>query len=66
MIDQHVETAKHVGDALSVAGVIAVLVGWLPPIAAFLTAVYTVIRIYETRTVAGWRAKLHDFLNRQG
>lgn len=48
------ETTKHVVDGLSVAAVIASLAAWLPPLAAFASLVWTVIRIYETRTVQGW------------
>lgn len=51
MTQSPLETAKHVGDALSVGAVVGTLAGWLPPIAALLTIVYTAIRIYESRTV---------------
>lgn len=46
--------AKHVGDALSLGAAFAALVGWLPAIAAALSIVWTVIRIYETKTVQKW------------
>jgi hypothetical protein len=39
------------GDALSFAVVIATIAQWLPAIAAGLSIVWTVIRIYESRTV---------------
>lgn len=47
------ETAKHVVDAVSVSTTIAALAGWLPAIAALFTIIWTVIRIYETKTVQG-------------
>jgi peptidoglycan biosynthesis protein MviN/MurJ (putative lipid II flippase) len=45
------ETAKHVGDAVSIAVVLGALAQWLPPIAALLTIIWTGIRIYESKTV---------------
>lgn len=45
------EQAKHVGDVISIAGVVATLAGWLPALAAFFSIVWSVIRIYETKTV---------------
>ncbi len=55
-----VEQMKHVADMFAVGGTIGVLVGWLPAVAAIVTIVWTLIRIYETKTVkeliAAWRA----------
>lgn len=45
------ETGKHLADAVSVAAVVGALAEYLPPIAALLTIVWTLIRIYETDTV---------------
>lgn len=45
---------KPVGDALSLSTVVATLGGWLPSIAALVSIVWGVIRIYETRTVQNW------------
>jgi len=45
------EQAKQVVDVFAVGGTIGVLVGWLPAVAAGVTIVWTVIRIYETKTV---------------
>lgn len=45
------EEAKHLVDGLSIATLLGSLVNVLPSIAAILTIVWTVIRIYETRTV---------------
>ena len=42
------ETTKQVVDAVSVFTVIGSLSEVLPPIAALLTIIWTVIRIYET------------------
>lgn len=45
------ETTKQVGDALSVVTVVGTLMQYLPAIAALLTIVWTLIRIWETDTV---------------
>ena len=51
------EQAKHVIDAISIGGILATLAGWLPAIAALLSIVWTLIRIYETKTVQKWLGK---------
>ncbi len=38
-------------DAVSIVTVVGTLGNMLPPVAALLTIVWTVIRIYETKTV---------------
>lgn len=48
------ETAKHIGDAVSISTVLASLAGWLPAVAAVLSIIWTLIRIYETKTVQRW------------
>lgn len=48
------DTTKHVVDGVSVAAALASLAAWLPPLAAFASLVWTLIRIYETKTVQGW------------
>jgi len=48
---ENAETVKHFGDALSAIIVVGALAKMLPPLAAFLTIVWTAIRIYETRTI---------------
>ena len=45
------EQTKHAVDAISVATVLASLTAWLPPIAALISIIWGLIRIYETRTV---------------
>ena len=50
MSDSH-ETTKHVVDALSIMTVVGTLVEMLPTIAAIFTIVWTLIRIWETKTV---------------
>jgi hypothetical protein len=42
---------KTACDVASVCGVVATIVGWLPALAAGLSVVWTLIRIYETKTV---------------
>lgn len=48
------EPTKHLIDGVSVATVMGTLMSWLPAIAALFTIIWTVIRIYETKTVQGW------------
>ena len=50
MSDTH-ETTKHVVDALSIMTVVGTLVEMLPSIAAIFTIVWTLIRIWETKTI---------------
>lgn len=50
-LDNMSESAKHVGDAISVVTVVGALVQWLPAVAALFTIIWTAIRIYETETV---------------
>ena len=45
------EGTKQVVDAVSVFTVVGTLGELLPPMAALFTLVWTVIRIYETKTV---------------
>ena len=53
-IDDH---TKHLIDGVSVATVMGTLMSWLPAIAALFTIIWTVIRIYETKTIQGWLKK---------
>jgi hypothetical protein len=50
-IDEH---TKHLIDGVSVATVMGTLMSWLPAIAALFTIIWTIIRIYETKTIQGW------------
>jgi hypothetical protein len=45
------DTTKHIIDGLGVSVTAAALMQWLPPIAALLTIIWTVIRIAESETV---------------
>ena len=53
LMEQH-DTAKSVVDVLSLATVVGTLVQLLPAVAALLTIAWTMIRIYETKTVQSW------------
>jgi hypothetical protein len=46
--------AVKLGDGLSVGVVLGSLVDMLPSIAASVSIVWGLIRIYETKTVQGW------------
>jgi len=56
-MSEHQETAKHVIDVLSILTVIGTLVDMLPSIAALISIIWSVIRIYETKTVQKWLGK---------
>lgn len=45
------EQTKHVVDAMSIGTVIATIVQWLPPIAALISIIWGLLRIYESKTV---------------
>ena len=45
------ETTKHAVDAASLFTVVGTLVDFLPAVAAAFTIVWTLIRIWETKTV---------------
>ena len=48
------ETIKQTVDAVSVVTVVGTLMDVLPAIAAVFTIVWTIIRIWETKTVQNW------------
>lgn len=56
-----VNIAKHVLDGLSISLAVGAVVKMLPVLAAFASLVWTIIRIYETKTVqrmlASWRMR---------
>ena len=56
MAMQH-ETAKAAGDAVSLVTVVGTLAEVLPAIAALLTIVWTLFRIYELDTIQRWLGK---------
>jgi hypothetical protein len=57
-IIEHVsEPAKHVVDALSILTVLGTLVEILPAVAALLSIVWSLLRIYESKTVQRWLGK---------
>ena len=45
------EAIKPLVDAIAVTATASTLFGWLPPLVAILTLLWTAIRIYETETV---------------
>ena len=50
-IPEATEQTKHIVDAISIGTVAGTLAGILPSIAAVFTIAWTIIRIYETKTV---------------
>lgn len=47
-------------DYTSIGTTIATVAGWLPNIAALLAIVWTLIRIYESRTVQKFLGRIND------
>ena len=45
------EGTKHVLDGLSLITVLGTLMNWLPAVAALLSIIWTLLRIYESNTV---------------
>lgn len=45
------EHAKTTGDIIAAGVTVGTVLSWLPHIAAALTIIWTLIRIYETQTV---------------
>ena len=48
------EEAKAAVDVIAVTTTVSTLMGWLPAVAAALSIIWTVIRIFETDTVKDW------------
>ena len=48
------EQAKLITDAGSIAVVAGTLIDWLPAVAALASLAWSLIRIYETKTVQNW------------
>jgi hypothetical protein len=51
MKDHLNEGTKHVLDGLSLITVLGTLMDWLPAVAALLSIIWTLLRIYESNTV---------------
>jgi glycerol-3-phosphate acyltransferase PlsY len=54
------DATKHVIDGASIATAVGTMMQLLPAIAALFTIVWTVIRIYETKTVQKLLGKNKD------
>lgn len=52
--------AKHLVDALSIGTMLGTLFQMLPNIAALLTIVWTLLRIYESATIQAWIKRRKD------
>jgi hypothetical protein len=60
MKDHLNESAKHVLDGLSLVTVLGTLMNWLPAVAALLSIIWTLLRIYESNTVQQLLGKKKD------
>ena len=58
--EQLTDATKHIIDGASVLTVLGTLAQVLPPLAALFTIVWTIIRIYETKTVQRLLGKKKD------
>jgi len=58
MLDYIDEHAKTMLDIASITTVIGTLWGALPALAALFSLIWSIIRIYETKTFQGWLAKI--------
>ena len=56
MNDNH-ETFKHFLDGVSLITVLGTLIDMLPAIAAALSIIWSLIRIWESKTVQNWLKK---------
>jgi hypothetical protein len=57
MKDHLNEGTKHFLDGLSLITVLGTLMSWLPAVAALLSIIWTLLRIYESKTVQGLLGK---------
>lgn len=53
------EPVKSAMDWAAVSAALAAFAGWLPTVAALASLIWTVLRIFETRTVQNWLHR-HD------
>jgi uncharacterized protein (DUF2062 family) len=47
------------GDVASAFAVVGTIMGWLPGVAALMSAIWFGIQIYESETCQKWRARRH-------
>lgn len=59
-MEQHHDILKPVVDVFSMATVVGTLANMLPAAAAVFSIVWSLIRIYETKTVQGWLHKMRS------
>ena len=63
-MDQRVAALKATGDCVSGCIILGAWLQWLPHVAAALSIVWTLIRIYETRTVQALIYRLRTMVAR--
>lgn len=54
---EHQDAFKHIIDGISIATAFGTLVNMLPAVAAVLSIIWSVIRIWESKTVQDWLNK---------
>lgn len=55
MLENMPDSEKQLIDIISILTAVGTLTALLPSIAAILTIIWTIIRIYETETFKKWR-----------
>jgi len=60
MGDDSTEPLKNTLDVVAGGTAFATLFGALPPIAAAISIIYTLVRLWETKTVQGWLGRGGD------
>lgn len=63
-ISNHI-SGQRLFDTVSIGALLGTLAGWLPNIAATLTIIWTLIRIYETKTFARFKQWLKELFNHE-
>lgn len=49
-----IEHLKPAGDAISISVIVGTLFEWLPAVAAIISIIWGLIRIFESKTVQRW------------
>lgn len=49
-----VDNIKPAGDVISISVILGTLANWLPAVAALISIVWGLIRIFESKTVQRW------------
>lgn len=59
-MDHLSESVKHILDGVSILTVLGTLSSLLPSIAAVLSIIWTLVRLYESKTIQNWLKGIDD------